>query len=303
MGKKNRGWRRVASVGAAVCGLAFVWTLGQVRPEAGGQSAAGPAVAAMAGPPGTLRADIAIRQRQVRADGRPGRADSPPMFLRLDRQQAAGRWLSTLTFRASPATIRTGAGLVPLENPFEVARLEIDEETGRGRLFDRSGRAMALPTSGDRDRFGVSEAQLGTGWRDRFQAAVAQGAARSDTAAAGAGFFLDSGGTAARRARLAGRMRRAAGQVRGLDRFLAVEGGQTIELLADPVNVAPVEINTIDAGILRSRLSMAYTAAGGAGLVRHSLVSEKLLGPAATDDRLVTEVTLSNVALAAGGVQ
>jgi hypothetical protein len=302
-GTRQRGWSRGAAAAIGAAGLMCMWVLAEERPSAVQQLDTGVAIAALDGPVGTLRADIAIRQRQVRVDGRPGRADSPPARLRLDRRQVEGRWRSTLTIQASPATIRTSAGLVPLENPFEVGRLEIDEDTGRGRLFDRFGRPAMPPGAADRARLGITDAQLGAGWRDRLMAATAQGRSGPGHAEAGAGFLLERRQMTVRRARLENRMGRPAGQIRGLNRFVAIAGGQTVELLADPATAAPVEINTLERGVLRTRLSMAYTAAGRSGHLRHALTSERLLGSAVTDDRLITDVTLSNVALAAGGVQ
>jgi hypothetical protein len=292
-----------ALLAGALAGAGIVFGRGETV-AARGKPIEAPLVQPLVGPVGTMRADVAIRQQQFRADGQPARAEAPPLALRLDRRQSSGRWTITLTYLATPApTARTPRGLVPLDNPFAVSRVEIDEETGSARVFDRLGRHIAPPDQSRIRRFNQPTNPGGPGWdRTAFAQALTVVNGRSRGGPVASGLLAAHADRATRVRDLQARLGRPVGRMRGLDRFVSRDGDETRELLVDPGSVLPVEVNVARRGALASRLEMSYLA-HGTGHVRSALRSELVVGQGAAGDRLVTEMTLGNIALGAGGVQ
>jgi hypothetical protein len=311
MRKRGRKWlsRRAASAGgAAVVGAL---ALGLVIPPRAGataerESQSGEPVRQMSGPAGTLRADLVIRQKQVRTDGQLSRTASPAIALRVDRQLAQGRWRTSFTFQSVEAPIVTsGNALVALDNPFMVARLEYDDESGEARAYDKSGRRMPLPTDQDRRAFGVTAAQRGPGWDPAlFKPAASPERTRVMAAAtAMGGFYVQAQQREGRLLDLERSFGKAVGRVRGLDRFVRTERGVMSEVLISSSTALPAEINIARGGSLTSHAELRYSAAGSAGYVRESLRHERAAGPSAPSDLLVTDVVLTNIEVATGGVE
>ncbi len=162
---------RCVAASAAVAGMVFVAAgrAGQVEVAAqAGADSAGPR-ATVEGVAGTATADVTIRHRRVTTDGGPSGPVMPPVSMKLERRQYSGRWRTTLTLlEAAQPMVRTAGGLVTLDNPFLVSRLEFDEGEGDARMYDRLGRRLARPTDTERRRFGVTPAQRGAGWDPRI---------------------------------------------------------------------------------------------------------------------------------------
>lgn len=304
--RKRIGWlaRAGAAGGAASIGalaLGFAWSP-DARAE---QMQEGPRVRMVQAPVGAVRADIVVRQRQVRGDGRLVRAEAPPVALRLDRQMTQGRWRTTYTFQTTGGPrVRSGNSIVPIENPFMVSRVEYDEQTADARAYDRAGRRVALPTDADRLRFGVTAAQRGPGWDPQLFKGTEKGVpGQPGGLVTGDGFFFGAGQRERRRLDIQRRFGGAVGRVRGFDRFLLREEGMTRELLVTPATALPAEINTARAGALASRLQLEYVAAGSLGHVRQALRSERPATSSSADELIVTDLVMANIEVGTGGAR
>ena len=259
-----------------------------------------PAVRELPGVPGTLQADVTLRHLRVSTDPRADRTTVPPVTWRLDRQLRSGRWLTTLSFRdGARPTARAAGGLLPLDNPFVVSRLEFDDDEPEPRMFDRWGRRVALPTDAERRRLGVTPEQRGAGWDPRIWAR-AEGRPAGRLPGLGAGHVLaEAGARDRRRGELQRRFGRAVGRVRGLDRFVTVDGRDTHEVLVSPDAALPVELNTVRDDALVARAALRYDPVAAVGHLRRYLRTEQRLTDR-SEDRVVTEFELANVAMATG---
>jgi hypothetical protein len=101
---------------------------------------------------------------------------------------------------------------------------------------------------------------------------------------------------AARRAGLVRELGAPQGSVRGLDRFVSMDGGAATEVLSDPRWAVPVEINVVRDGALVSHNTLRYVEDPGAGLVRSSMRSEQLVSPE-SGDRAVVDIAFANIRL------
>jgi hypothetical protein len=309
MGKTGRKWLMRRAAGASGVALVGALALGLAAPpraSAVTQERTDQPVRYISGLAGRMRADLVVRQRQVRTGGQLARAEAPAIALRVDRDLVQGKWKTTFLFRATEAPIVTsGRELVALDNPFMVARIEYDDESGEGRAFDRAGRRMPLPTEQDRRAFGVTAAERGPGWDPRFFGGSSSSLAATRPPAAqlsGHGFYVRRNEKERRQRDLEGVYGKAVGQVRGLDRYLRTERGVTTELLVAPETALPSEISVARAGAL-SHTELGYVAAGSAGYVRRSLRQARPAGPSTPGELLITDVVLANIELAAGGAE
>jgi hypothetical protein len=299
------GWFRArdAAMAAGIAAAVFVATGASGQAQAPSQPVTrvpGPRPV-LAGPVGTTTADVMIRHRRVTGEGRPVGAALLPVSMRLERRQVAGRWHTTFTFRdVAKPMVRTAGGLVPLENPFLVARLEFDEDQGELRLYDRVGRRLARSADADRQRFGITAAERGAGWDPRVFAAAPAASAATVRQASAAAFLAESRLAGARRSELQRHFGRATGRVGGLDRFLQIDGTRTQEILVNPEAALPVELNTLQQGALRERTELRYEPYGAFGHVRTFMRKEQTL-PAPGAERVVTEVEMANVVVVTGG--
>jgi hypothetical protein len=252
----------------------------------------------------TFRADLTIRHAIVRADGQPLAAAAPATTVRLERRETGGRWRSTVTLQSIERPDIRGLATGPaVENPFQVVRMEYDEDGTPPRMYDRYGRLVRLPRAEDR-RWLHTPATLAAGLpvveslagrigpppaalvgRDWIDAVLAPPAQRS-----------------ARRAALERQLGRPVGQVRGLDRFLAYIGDAVHEVLVDPAAAVPVEVNTTRQGQLAARTTFAHVRdAAGVLVSRSSRTERTLTGDSA--ERSVTTTELTNIQLTTGGAR
>jgi len=252
----------------------------------------------------TFRADLSIRQTLVRADGQPAGPAAPAAIVSMERRETGGRWKTTLTLRdIERPEIRGLAASSLLDNPFQVVRMEYDEDGTAPRLYDRQNRLVRLPRAADRrvfhtpatiaaglpvlpslaGRVGVPPLSLaGHEWVD---AVLARPEDRLQ-----------------RRAALERQLGRAVGQVRGLDRFAASGVDTAHEVLVDPDTAVPVEMNTTRQGVLVARTTWSHARdATGRLLSRTSRTERTLSGD--SGDRTVTTAELANIQLLSGGAR
>jgi hypothetical protein len=259
-----------------------------------------PAVRELSGAPGTLQADVTLRHERLSTDARAGRTTLPPVTWRLDRQLRDGRWLTTLSFRdGARPTARAAGALLPLDNPFLISRLEFDDDGAEPRLYDGSGRRVTLPSENERRRLGVTPDQRGVGWDPRIWARTESRSAGRVPGLGAAQVLAEAGGRDQRRGDLQRRFGRAVGRIRGFDRFVTVDGPDTHEILVNPEAALPVEVNTVRDDALVARAELRYAPVATVGHLRQFLRTEQRL----TDrgqDRVITEIELSNVAVATG---
>jgi hypothetical protein len=288
--------------GAAALAFGFGWSP-EARAE---QTDNGPMrVRTLQAAAGSVRADIVIRQRQIRTDGRLLRAEGPPLALRVDRRFAQGKWRTTYTFQATHRPrVRSGNALVDIENPFLVSRVEYDEQTSDVQAYDRAGRRVSFPTDADRRRFGVTAAERGPGWDSRlFRNSTPEVPGGLSGPQVPDGIFLDSTDRDRRRLDLQRKFGNAVGRVRGLDRFVLREDDATREVLVAPTTALPAEINTARRGALASRVQLEYVAVGTLGHVRQNLRSERPASAQATDELIVTDLAMTNIEVGTGGAR
>ncbi len=252
----------------------------------------------------TFRADLSVRQTAVPADGEPAGPAAPALTVRIERRAIGSRWRTSLSLhsieRPQIRGLATGPAVI---NPFEVVRMEYDEDGTSPRMYDRRGRLVRLPREADRRRLhtpaalaaglpvleslagrvGPPPAALtGHGWIDEVLAPLEQ--------------------RDVRRARIERQLGRPTGQVRGLDRFTAWVGEETHEVLVDPQTAVPVEVNTMRAGQLVARTTLAHLRDAAGVLVRRTMRRERTrAGP--SSDRSVTEIELANIQLSAEGAR
>ncbi len=260
------------------------------------QTAAAPATAW-----DTFRADLTIRHAIVGSDGRPAGPGAPSATVRMERRQTGGRWQTTMTLQQIDRPQIRGLTTGPaVDNPFQVVRLEYDEDGSAPRMYDRYGRLARLPRAADR-RLLHTPAALAAGLpaldplpppanppgtllgRDWIDAVLTPPARRN-----------------ARRAALERQLGPPRGRVRGLDRFLTVAGGAALEVLVDPAAAVPVEVNTTRQGVLVARATFAEVRDAAGALVRRTSRSERPLADP-NGERSVTTTELSNIQLSTGG--
>ncbi len=252
----------------------------------------------------TFRADLSVRQHTISPEGEPAGPAAPALTVRIERRQTGPAWRTTLTLhsieRPQIRGLATGPAVI---NPFEVVRLEYDENGKPPRMYDRQGRAVRLPRAADRQRL-HTPAALAAGLPVLESLAGRVGPA--PTALTGQAWIddvlvpLDK--RDARRARMERQLGRPAGQVRGLDRFTAWVGEDTHEILVDPQTAVPVEVNTMRAGQFVGRTTLGHVRDAAGVLLRRTMRTERVRARA-PGDRSVTEIELANIQLSAEGAR
>ncbi len=292
--------RRTNTVTAAVLAALGLVTLS--RPDLGAQRPTqGPAQA----PPlwDTFRADLTIRQTTVVAAGEPAGPAAPALTVRMERRQAGARWRTTMTLaQIERPQIRGLATSAAVINPFEVARMEYDEDGTPPRMYDRQGRLVRLPGAADRLRL-HTPAALAAGMPVLEPLSVPGGPPLPLTGHA----WIDEvmaplEKRQIRRANIERQLGRPSGQVRGLDRFVAWLGEDTHEVLVDPQTAVPVEVNTSRQGNLVARTTMTLVRDAAGRLRSRSMRTERSL-PGDGNERRVTDVELANIQLTKEGAR
>jgi hypothetical protein len=258
------------------------------------------------GPPlwDTFRADLSIRHALVRADGQPIGPAAPAATVGMERRETGGRWKTTLTLReiARPE-IRGLSASAALDNPFQVVRMEYDEDGTPPRLYDRHNRLVRLPRAEDRRVF-HTPATLAAGLPVLPSLAGRVGA--PPPAITGREWveavLASPEQRVQRRAALERRLGRATGQVRGFDRFTSHSGDVEQEILVDPNTALPVEMNTTRQGTLVARTTWAHVRDTAGQLVSRTSRTERTV-QGDSGDRSVTTTTLANIQLVAGGAR
>lgn len=248
----------------------------------------------------TFTADVTIRRHLESMSGE-ARAEAPPVRYRWTRTQRAGGWRSTVDILdVAPPRIATARGRLLTAAATTaittIVRIEDDEDGSTPRVYNRHGEPIRVPSTEDRRILGEPVA----GSLAVPQLPEIAAPERADRRAAGRewvdGFVAAPARAAARRASLPVRYGRAAGRVGRLDRFVAVRGGQVVEVLADAGTGLPVEVNVADADGLAGRSTVAYAAGTGGTLIRRTVRTDHLVRPRGTD-RAVATIDLTNVRL------
>jgi hypothetical protein len=226
-------------VGTVCAGLAFFVAASEVA----AQSADEGAITEMS-------VEIAITRMTVDQDGQSVGPVTPPTVFTVARTGRPGEWRTVMTYpkHKEPAT-RAAA------HPLDGARIEFDESSGATRVYDAAGESNALLSSES------SGGPLGSGgpaqWLDGLIATPATQAQRKRA-------LHDTYGD-------------SVGRVRGLDRFLAYRDGVLHEVLADPASALPVEINTVQDGVLASHLVFDYVRRSNDTWVRRGMRAEQIV--------------------------
>lgn len=249
-------------------------------------------------------ADLSFRQSVLAVNGQPPGPAAPAATLRVERRLDRGRWRTTITLTSlERPQIRGLAGTAALVNPFEVVRMEYDEDGTPPRLYDRQGRLVRLPGEADRRRLHTPAAlAAGLPVLESLEGRVGVAPPGLTTSAWIAEVMAARELRPARRATLERRFGAASGQVRGLDRFVGWLGADTVEVLVDPSDALPVEISTARNGEVRTRTTIGYTRDAAGTLVRRTVRAERDRGDG-SGERTITEIDLANIQATAGGAR
>ncbi len=216
--------------------------------------------------------DVVVERSIVQADGQVVH-QLPPVRYRLTRSQTSTGRTSTVTLERSRAFPATG----PLADPFAGFRVEYDERGGSPRVYNAKGERLPEPDLEKEGRVRASVPLIESG---SFGDLIAKRA-----------------GATERRQHLQRDLGPPVGRVRGLDRFLSAQGEVTHEVLVDPADAVPVEVNLARNGALESHVTFDYQVLSDGSLLRRAARSESLV-PGRPDHRLLTRTTYGNVQLA-----
>jgi hypothetical protein len=224
------------------------------------------------------------------------------MVLHLERRQDAGGWKTSLGLTdIDRPTVHSGRGLVQLDHPFLVARMEFDDEGGEPRMYDATGRRVQMAGERERKMLGLASSLRNRTWdADVLGSRTPPGRPDSGSRRLTAGLTAEAGGRDNRRQQLEQRYGRPTGRVGRLDRFASAAGGTTEEVLVDPDAELPVEVNIVEDGALMSRVQVSYESNSTVGFVRRHVRSEQV-ADRASGMRMVTDVELANLTVTAGG--
>jgi hypothetical protein len=234
-------------------------------------------------------ADVSIQRGFLDKQGRPVGANIPPIRYRWERVREGSRWktVMSLTSATRPPALTFRGKLQQI--PPAISRIEEDGDGTLLRLPDASTRKpldlsllpgrteLKSPVPFDKDARHVV-ADDGS-WLEAMLPSAAQ--------------------TAARRTSLQRRFGSAQGTVRGLNRFVAVDGELTTEMLVDPRTAVPIEVNIARNGELESHTAYTYTAVAGGGLVRRRMHSEQRLTGSQVG-RMSLDIDIENVKVGQG---
>ena len=239
---------------------------------------------------GVFAADVAIRQEHVGADGQRLPGAAPAARYRIEHR-AGPNALTRLTMVEFEGMLAESvAGPVAVDNPFLVARMELDHKGVR--LYNRRGDRLQEVTAADRRYFGFANpppaaTPLDTGGMS----------ARSHAS----NLVVAAGRRDERREELERQFGQPRGQVRGLDRYVITRDQSVQEVLVDPVTALPVEVNTVRGAVLASHVRMTHQPLGNGSFLRRSFRAERSLPDTAR--RIVTTIDVTNVQVAAGGAE
>jgi hypothetical protein len=246
----------------------------------------------------TFDADITIRGQNGEAQGTGAATKASAAMLHVERQLRAGRWRTVMHLKGvERPTVRSAGRLVALDNPFAISRMEYDDDGAAARLYDRRGNLVRLPTARDSDRLAVPAGLHSLGWRDDVlvDRVPSPMPARADRGWISS-LIVRADLRDERRSALATRYGAAAGRVLGLDQYQIRDGRQRHEVLVDPADVLPREINTFEDGVLVSHSTLTFAFEDGLFL-RRALHNEQRdaarAGRQTTVDIVIDHVELS----------
>lgn len=246
-------------------------------------------------------ADVSLQQALVSSTGTI--LQTPPAIdMRIERVRRSTGWRTNVTLRRlEQPVVRAGSGTAILDNPFLVVRMEYDGDGTAPRFFNQAGLRVNPP--GDLDRAllepsmasTVPEANLGSTSiiRTRF---VSSNPDWIDNVVATPAKRLN------RRAAIEQRYGPKRGRVNGMDRYLANAGDMTCELLVNSAAVVPVELNVARSTALIGRSLFTYEMKPDGVMIRRVLHAERAVA-IGSNNRIVADVTMSNVSLSNAGAQ
>lgn len=252
----------------------------------------------------TFIADVTVRAARVAADGRPIGVATAPMQYRWERSQSGAGWKTVMTIADRSLTIGSADARRAVANPFAVARIEDDEDGSPVRMYRRDGRRVQAASIDRLQQWTAAGLrQLGSDPAAGLPGAV-PGPSRPGvvperpfTGSAERGwigaFVATPQERSARRARLQQQFVRR-GQVRGLDRFINLDGDKTLEVLADSQSAVPIEVSTLRDGKSLSHSTITYQPAADGSLVRRAVHAEQTLS-AATGERVILDTEYTSV--------
>ena len=208
--------------------------------------------------------DIVINRWVVDAKGQPVGPRVGALRYHLERVKTDKGWRTTLVLDDAG---RQHAGP---PNPFLGGRIEFDE-MGRFGMFDKDGREVAIPTG--------LQPGVGLAFDGEWSAWPTAGSVETIRKT--------------RVAEVEARYGRSTGKLRGLSRYVKETAEDLEELLVDANSGLPVELNLVQAGVLRGQVTFDYAELPGRGLVRRAMRSETRLNDQV--DRAVTTTEFTNV--------
>jgi hypothetical protein len=243
---------------------------------------------------------MTIRRRRITGNDERVASDVPSKRFKVARLRTASGWRVRMTLDAvDRPVVETRDGQRVLENPFQIARWELDERTRTTKMYDGRGAEVRLPSGSDRRLLGLSRAASDGRW-DLAPAPLSE----ANLGSAAQGLVLTARDPGVRRTRIERQFGRPVGQVRGLDRYLSERRDTTYEVLVVPDSALPAEMNVAIGGRLVSHTTFAHESHASGVLFRRRLTSEQLVPNASSGDRSVVEIELANVRLGSGeGVQ
>jgi hypothetical protein len=227
----------------------------------------------------TLSLEMSVKRQHIGKSGAVVGPPTPSASYRIERSSLSGAWKTVITvLSVDRSPTYSFAGAIAQPGAFPVARIEDDEDGAPVRAYDARGRLMKPFTSAANPTAGAAVTQARSGGREWLEALVATSSKR-----------------ALRLQTLEHQFGRAS-RVGLLSRFSRKDADGSQEVLVDPKNVVPVELNNIHAGKLTIHRTFRYGPAPSDAVVRTSMHSETLVSPD-SDERAVVDTAFSNIRL------
>jgi len=250
-----------------------------------------------------FRADITLKRTHVDGAGQKQGDFSPDITYRWERTKNGSGWKTRLTLvgRSQPL-VHSQNGTRPLQVPVAVSRIEDDEDGTPMRFYGSDGKEIRVPSIEELRRLvpDVAPRPPAPGPAALLPAPTPRpGVTGRDWADS---ILVPASKRDARRQALQQEFGASVEQVRNLDRYVGVAGQARRELLVDPKSVVPVEVNVAVDGVLVSHSTFEYEPQADGSLLRRRTRTEQRLS-AASEDRLLSEIELTNVRFERGGAR
>jgi hypothetical protein len=250
-----------------------------------------------------FRADITLKRTHVDAAGQKKGDFSPDITYRWERTKNGSGWKTRITLvgRSQPL-VHSQNGTRPIQVPVAVSRIEDDEDGTPMRFYGSDGKELRVPSIEELQRLVPDVAPP----RPPVPSPAAQPAPTPRPGVTGRDWadsiLVPAGKRDARRQALQQEFGASVEQVRKLDRYVGVAGQARRELLVDPKSAVPMEVNVAVDGVLVSHATFEYEPQADGSLLRRRTRTEQRLS-AASEDRLVSEIELTNVRFDRGGAR